>query len=135
LKRLIFSGCQSLGRTDELKWTVLEGGPIQGSVILLIVRTDKTPGQAWSVVSSVYSVNDANWENKKVGPGKGIIPGYHSPRLAWILSAALGVARPASPSWQRGCHTSEKIVCARPATRHLQVGEWFPSAIGDHDHE
>jgi hypothetical protein len=86
---------------DDLKWTVLEGGPLPGSVIrtqfldgrrsmmthrmdgngyeeiihstavgeggLLILRTRKQPGQAWSVVSSSYSVNDANWENKVVG--------------------------------------------------------------------
>lgn len=85
---------------DDLKWTVLEGGPIRGSIIRtqfldgkrsmmthradsdgyeeiihstaidgghLIVRTRKHPGQAWSVDSSNYSVNDATWESKAVG--------------------------------------------------------------------
>jgi hypothetical protein len=94
--------CQYTGHSaDDLKWTVLEGGPIKGSVVrtqfldgrrsmmthrtdangyeeiihstavgeggLLIVRTVKGPGEAWSVVRSVYSVNDASWENKEVG--------------------------------------------------------------------
>jgi hypothetical protein len=83
---------------DDLKWTVLEGGPLEGSVIrtqlldgrrsmmthradangyeeiihstavgeggLLIVRTRKWPGEAWSVVESAYSVNDRSWERK-----------------------------------------------------------------------
>jgi hypothetical protein len=86
---------------DDLKWTVLEGGPILGSVIrtqlldgrrfmmthrmdadgyeeiihstavgeggLLIVRTQKHAGQAWSVVSSSYSENDRGWHEKAVG--------------------------------------------------------------------
>ena len=34
---------------------------------LLIVRTQKQPGQAWSVVSSSYSVNDRGWHEKAVG--------------------------------------------------------------------
>jgi hypothetical protein len=86
---------------DDLKWTVLEGGPIEGFVIrtqlldgrrsmmthrtdangyeeiihstavgegrLLIVRTVKQFGQAWSVISSGCLVNDANWEDKQRG--------------------------------------------------------------------
>jgi hypothetical protein len=34
---------------------------------LLIVRTQKGPGQAWSVVSSSYSENDRGWHEKAVG--------------------------------------------------------------------
>src|SRR5262249_1795558 len=86
---------------DDLKWTVLDGGPIKGTVIrtqlldgrrsmmthradadgyeeiihstgigeggFLIVRTAKRPGQSWSVTCSVYSVKDAEWEDKHVG--------------------------------------------------------------------